>query len=198
MKTHQLESDGVTTVRSDAETALIRWSAIFGGLIMGLGLLMVLSSLWFALAFGSEVTEVRENLAWFIGGSAVLALFVASILTGSLSGVRGAGTGMLHGFALWALLLVITLTIGIPSILNVFNLDGIVDEATTGLTTARGETALWVSFGTIVAGFVAAGIGGAIGGAISRGRVAKRRNRTVVLEDDDDATQRATQPATTR
>ena len=54
MQTQRTETDAVSTVRGDADTALIRWSAIFGGLIMGLGILMVLSSLWFALAFGSE------------------------------------------------------------------------------------------------------------------------------------------------
>ena len=175
-------TEDVGTIEADAGSALIRWSAIFGGLILGLGLLMVLTSLSLALAYGSEINDVRDNLSWFIGGSAILALFVGAILTGFLSGVRSAGTGMLHGFALWGLLLALTLTVGIPSILNVFNLGAVVDEATQGLTAGDGSTALWASFWTLAGGFFAAGIGGAIGGAVSRG--ARTHSRTVERTDD--------------
>lgn len=160
---------GTHVTHSDADTALMRWSAVFGGLILGLGLLMVLTSLFLALAYGSEVEEIRRNLSWFIGGSAIAALFVGAIFTGYLSGVRSVATGMLHGFALWGLLLALTITVGVPSILNVFNLGTVVDEATEGLVDGGGATALWASFWTLVGGFVAAGLGGAIGGAASRG-----------------------------
>lgn len=175
-------TEDVGTIEADSGSALIRWSAIFGGLILGLGLLMVLTSLFLALAYGSEINDVRDNLSWFIGGSAILALFVGAILTGFLSGVRSAGTGMLHGFALWGLLLALTLTVGVPSILNVFNLGAVVDEATQGLTAGGGSTALWASFWTLAGGFFAAGIGGAIGGAVSRG--ARTHSRTVERTDD--------------
>jgi hypothetical protein len=179
-RTYVTEDAG--TVEADSGSALIRWSAIFGGLILGLGLLMVLSSLFLALAYGSGINEVRDSLSWFIGGSAIFALFVGSILTGYLSGVRSAGTGMLHGFALWGLLLALTITVGIPSILNVFNLGTVVTEATQGLADGDSPTALWASFWTLAGGFFAAGIGGAIGGAMSRG--ARTHRRTVERTDD--------------
>lgn len=175
--------EDVGAMRTDSRSSLMRWSAIFGGLILGLGLLMVLTALFLALAYGSEVPEIRTNLSWYIGGSAVLALFLGAVFTGYLTGVRSAGTGMLHGFALWGLLLALTVTVGIPSILNVFNLGAVVTEATRNLAN-EGSTVLWASFWTLVGGFVAAGIGGAIGGAGSRGE--RTHERTVTRTDLDD------------
>ena len=71
------------------------------GLVLGLAMLLLLSAMWLALAYGSEVSAIRDNLRWYIGISAVASLFVAGIITGYLSGVRGVGPGMLHGFTLW-------------------------------------------------------------------------------------------------
>jgi hypothetical protein len=34
-------------------------------------MLMLLSALWLALAYGSEMSAIRDNLGWYIGGSAV-------------------------------------------------------------------------------------------------------------------------------
>jgi hypothetical protein len=184
---------GNTTVVANPSRTLIRWGAIFGGLVLGMALLVLLTSLWFALAYGSNMTTISSNMRWFIGVSAVGSLFIAGILTGYLSGVRGVGTGMLHGFTLWGLLLLVTLTIGIPSILNVFNAGQVtsqVTQATNSLASSVAVTAMWASFWTILGGFIAAGIGGAIGGAFSRGNEAlvatdtdSVPNDTVVAED---------------
>lgn len=170
---------------------LLKWSAVLGGLVLGLALLLLLSSLWLAVAYGSEVGGVRDNVEWYIGGSAIASLFVAGILTGFLSGVRGAGTGMLHGFALWGLLIVVAITVGVPSILNVFGLRQIADEAISGRLVATGyEGALWVTFWTILGGFVASGVGGMLGGMLTRtGDAAVSTPSTpthVVVPDDRD------------
>jgi hypothetical protein len=179
------DEDVIRHIDADSPTPLIRWSAIVGGLVLGLALLALLSSLWLALAYGSEVSPVLDNLEWFVGISGIVALFVASVLTGYLSGVRGLGTGMLHGFTLWGALLIITLTVGIPSVLNVFSLGQITSQSADGLlTTGDAETALWAGFWTILGGFVAAGVGGAVGGAMSRG--VRTRTRTVVLDEAAD------------
>jgi hypothetical protein len=70
--------------------------------------------------------------------------------------------------------MIVTLTIGIPSILNVFNLGQVVNAATGpdgGLVTGRGaDGALWATFWTLLIGIAAAGIGGMIGGAATRGQ----------------------------
>ncbi|HEV8565202.1 MAG TPA: hypothetical protein VGR41_09820 [Actinomycetota bacterium] len=160
-----------TTLRAGEDgPTLIRWGAIFGGAVLGLALLTLLTTLWLALAYASGVAAVRDNLEWYVGGSAAGSLLVAGILTGYLSGVRGAGAGMLNGWALWGLLLIVTISVGVPSILNLFNLGRVATEAATGVVGLGADTALWASFWTIAGGFFAAGLGGAIGGAMSRGR----------------------------
>jgi hypothetical protein len=175
---------------------LLKWSAVFGGLVLGLALLMVLSTLWLALGYGSEIATIRDNLGWFVGISAIVSLFVAGILTGYLSGVRGAGPGLLHGLTLWGLLMLVSVTVGIPALLNVFGLNQLVSTgaATANtLTNTSSDGTLWVSFWTLLGGFIAAGIGGMIGASFTRAEPgAVNVNRPVVRRDI------ATEPAMTR
>jgi hypothetical protein len=178
-----------TMTRTDGDNAgrtLIRWSAVFAGTLLGLATLALLSSLWLALARASNVDVVANNIEWFIGGSAVFCLFLAGLLAGYLSGVRGAGTGFWHGATIWGLLLFATLSLGIPTILNLFNVNQIasgVQSATTTPTDPAVYGALWGTFWTILGGFVAAGLGGAIGGAVTRDA-----DRVVQYEDQRTAT----------
>ena len=51
--------------QDNVPSPLLKWSAVFGGLVLGLAMLLLLSSLWLALAYGSEVDTIRDNL----GGS---------------------------------------------------------------------------------------------------------------------------------
>jgi hypothetical protein len=201
-----------TTTREDGDNAgrtLIRWSAVFAGTLLGLATLALLSSLWLALARASNVAVVQDNIEWFIGGSAVFCLFLAGLLAGYLSGVRGGGTGFLHGATIWGLLLFATLSLGIPAILNLFNVNEIatgVESAATTPTDPAVYGALWGTFWTILGGFVAAGLGGAIGGAMTRDadrvvRVDDERTVTrpapVVVTDDDGRTVRTDEDART-
>jgi hypothetical protein len=169
------------TMDTPANRPLISWSAVFAGTTLGLGTLVLLTSLWVAMAQASDIEIVQRNLEWFVGASAVLCLLLSGILAGFLSGVRGAGTGFMHGAAIWALLLIITLSIGIPAILNVFDAGRLAQEVQTSDTVAStpvGYDALWGSFWTILGGFLAAGLGGTLGGALTR-------DREVVRVDDD-------------
>ena len=50
----------------------VRWGAIFAGAVWGLAVMAVLTSLWLALAYPSEIDFVRDNLEWFIAGSGAL------------------------------------------------------------------------------------------------------------------------------
>jgi hypothetical protein len=162
-------------VTESSRSTLFKWSAVFGGLILGLGLLLLLSALWLALAYGSSLSAIRDHLDWYIGVSAIVSLFVGAILTGYLCGVGRVGTGMIHGFALWALLMLVTVLIGIPSVLNLFGLHTLANRVISGnLLVLSSSGTLWASFWTILAGFIAAGIGGMIGGAMTP------RNRTMV------------------
>jgi hypothetical protein len=187
-----------TSMQTDegAGRTLIRWSAVFAGTLLGLAALALLSSLWLALARASSVDVIGRNIEWFIGVSAVVCLFLAGLLAGYLSGVRGAGTGFLHGATIWALLLIVTVSVGVPAILNVFSLGQLTRDVQTTTTTVTDQSvynALWGTFWTILGGFIAAGIGGAIGGAVTRDADQFVRvdgettvpSRTVVADDDD-------------
>lgn len=178
----------------------IRWGAVFGGAVIGMALLALLTTLWFALAFGSGMDQIRGSLEWYIGGSAVACLFIAGLLAGWLSGVKGAGSGFFNGVTIWALILIVVLSVGIPAILNVLNLGRVAQIEVTGGLLASGEDVLWAAFLSIVGGLVACGLGGMIGGALTSPanahlvdddedtEVVERtdRDRTVVLDDDDD------------
>jgi hypothetical protein len=178
----------------------IRWGAVFGGAVIGIALLALLTTLWFALAFGSGMEQIRANLEWYVGISAIACLFVAGLLAGWLSGVNGVGSGFFNGVTIWALMLIIVLSVGIPAVLNVLNLGRVetIDVGTGGLL-ATGEDVLWATFLSILGGLVACGLGGMIGGALTSPAnahladdtqgtpVVERtdRDRTVVLDDDD-------------
>ena len=148
----------------------IRWGAVFGGAVIGLALLALLTTLWFALAYGSNVDSIRTNLEWFVGISAIVCLFLAGIMAGWLSGVNGAGSGFFNGVTIWGLMLIVTVSVGVPAILNVFNLGVTTGTANTagGLLTTSDSTVLWATFASILGGLIAAGLGGMIGGSLTR------------------------------
>jgi ABC-type nitrate/sulfonate/bicarbonate transport system permease component len=64
----------------------------------------------------------------------------------------------------------VAVTVGVPSLLNVFGLQGLADQAdsATRLVDSGSDGTLWVTFWTLLGGFIAAGIGGMIGGAFTR------------------------------
>jgi hypothetical protein len=193
----------------------IRWGAVFAGVVLGTALLALVSTLWFALAFNSNVDTIRVNLEWYVGVTAVVALFIGGLLAGWLSGVRGAGSGLFNGITMWGLILIVALAIGIPAVFNVFNLGRVTAIANGDGATLTGsgvDTALWASFWTILGGFIASGLGGLIGGAITMPANAQLSpmapERTVDVSDhdrdiddedvDDDDDHRDDRVATTR
>jgi hypothetical protein len=171
----------------------IRWGAVFGGAVIGLALLALLTTLWFALAYGSGVDQILTNLEWYVGISAIVCLFLAGLMAGWLSGVQGAGSGFFNGVTIWALMLVATVTVGVPAIINVFNLGriGTIDATTGGLLTQSDDTVLWATFAAILGGMVAAGLGGMIGGTLTRPATAHLLDQPTVIDDDLDDRNRA-------
>lgn len=145
----------------------IRWGAVFAGTVLGLALLALLTTLWFALAYGSRVQAVRGNLEWYVGISAIACLFLAGLLSGWLSGVRGAGAGFFNGMTIWAMILVLTLAVGVPAIMNVFNLGRVIQPIDRAAGIIGVDSAFWATFWAILGGLLASAIGGAIGGAIT-------------------------------
>ncbi|HUH07813.1 MAG TPA: hypothetical protein VML96_08400, partial [Egibacteraceae bacterium] len=70
------------TVTAGATPNLIRWGAVFGGVVMGLSLLLLLTALWIAMAYAGGIEAMQDNLAWWTAGSAVVAMFVGGMLAG--------------------------------------------------------------------------------------------------------------------
>jgi hypothetical protein len=171
----------------------IRWGAVFAGVVLGTALLALLATLWFALAFNSDVQTVRVDLEWYVGITAIVCLFTGGLLAGWLSGVRGAGAGFFTGLTVWGMILIVALAVGIPAIYDVFNL-GRISAVTDGAVFMGSglDARLWVSFWTILGGFLAAGLGGMIGGAVTmpaNAQLAPIAERTVDEErefDEDD------------
>jgi len=142
----------------------IRWGAVFGGAVLGIALLVGLTALWLALGYGSGVDQIRTNLEWYVGASAIACLFVAGLLAGWLSGVHGAGSGFFNGVTIWALVLLLAIAAGVPAILNLTGIDPSADS----LLDPAADTVLWATLLSIAGGLVASGLGGAIGGALTR------------------------------
>jgi hypothetical protein len=144
-----------------ARPTLIRWGPVLAGAVVGLALMVLLSSLWVALAQGSGIDAIDRNLHWFGFGTAVFALLLAGLLAGWLSGVRGAGAGLFHGLTVWGLILVGTIVVTVPQAFQLF-------QAFTSPLPELGAGPLWATFLSLLIGLVAAAAGGMIGGGISR------------------------------
>src|ERR671910_1926632 len=146
----------------------IRWGAVFAGAVLGIALLALLTTLWFALAYGSGIDQIRTNIEWYVGISAIVCLFLAGLFAGWLSGVQGFGSGFFNGMTIWALMLILTVSVGVPAVMNVFNLGRVtqLDGEAGGLLSTDGNNVLWATFFSIVGGLIAAGLGGAIGGGV--------------------------------
>jgi putative membrane protein (TIGR04086 family) len=155
--------------------ALVHWGSVFAGAVWALAVTVLLSSLFLALGFGSELEAVRDNIEWFLAASAMVGLFVGGYLAGWLPGVRGWGPGLINGMTVWGLILTVSLLIGIPSVLGgaaalLDNVGGV-----SRVTGAGGQSlgndvdpGLWAGFLTALIGFLLAAAGGAIGGASPR------------------------------
>ena len=168
-RTEVIGAPSATAVASTSPQR-VRWGAVFAGAILGLAFLGLLTALWLTLAYATEVDVILNNLEWFIGGSAIGCLFLAGLVAGWVSGVRGTGSGLLTGVTIWGLMLLLTIGVGVPATLNVLNLGRIstLDEATGNWLATADDMTLWAVFASILGGLVAAGLGGAIGGALAR------------------------------
>lgn len=151
-----------------AAPSLIRWGAVFGGAVVGLSLLILLTTLCFALAYGSGVEQIENNLPWYLAGAAVLCMFIGGMVAGGLSGVPGAGPGFFNGLCVWAMALLASLVVGVPSLIGAAGLDFNLAQTPSASDLAAQGDGLWAGFISLLVGAVTAGIGGMIGGALTR------------------------------
>ncbi|NDL60421.1 TIGR04086 family membrane protein [Phytoactinopolyspora mesophila] len=151
----------VTTPERVTGTTFIRWGAVIAGAVIGFALMVLLSALWVAWGQGAGVNAIADNLHWFAFASAVAALFIAGLIAGGLSGIPGAGTGLLHGVTVWGSLLVVVTVFPLPQALQLF-------ETFTTPLPELGAGTLWATFWSLLIGLVAAALGGIVGGGIAR------------------------------
>jgi hypothetical protein len=148
-----------TTAGTQRAPTMIRWGAVVAGAIIGLAVMILITSLF--IAIGGEADAIARNLHWFGFASALVALFVAGLLAGWISGVRGATSGLFHGITAWGLILVATLAFPFPQAFGVL-------ETFASPLPELGTGPLWAAFLSIVGGLILAAVGGLIGGAIAR------------------------------
>ena len=77
--------------------SVIRWGGVFAGSVIAIGLLFLLTSLWQALAFSSDVTWFADNIAWWNAASSIVVLLIAGVLASWLAGTRGWARGCSTG-----------------------------------------------------------------------------------------------------
>lgn len=150
-----------------AAPSLIRWGAVFGGAVVGISLLMLLTTLCFALAYGNDVDAIERNLPWFVAGCAVLCMFIGGMVAGWLAGVPGAGPGFFNGLCVWALILIAALAVGVPSLVGASGIELSLAQTPNAQELAAQAEGLWAGFISLLVGALTAAIGGMIGGAMT-------------------------------
>ncbi|MDQ1424818.1 MAG: hypothetical protein QOD72_2316 [Acidimicrobiaceae bacterium] len=159
-----MDEVGVVSARPTTTTT-IRWAAVFSGAVIGLGVGLLGSMLFLGLAFDTGTAEFRDNLSWWLAGTAIVATFLGAFIAGLLAGPRGFGAGLAHGMTLWGVLVVGLLAAAVP-ILTAY---GTTFSVGVGSTTYSVTSAsYWSAFWTLLIGLGAAAIGGLLGGALPR------------------------------
>lgn len=158
---------------------LIRWGAVFAGTVISLGVFAMMSALWLAIAYSDTDASgwVSGNLPWFLGATAVGALLLAGVLAGYLSGVRGAGAGLMNGLTAWGLLFVASVLTVVPGLTAITtNLGAGLRGGTNTIAGSLGQSgggvtaegAVWTTFWSLLIGAAVAALGGVLGGAVKR------------------------------
>jgi hypothetical protein len=146
--------------------SIVRWSAVFAGVAVGLAFMALFTALWLALANGGG--WVADTFNWWIGGTAIAATFVGGLLAAWLAGARGVLAGFMNSLTVWAILLIAALAIGLPGLFGAY---AVSTTATAPSATASATVVhfsggvLWTWFWSSLIGLGAATLGGVIGGA---------------------------------
>jgi hypothetical protein len=140
---------------------------VFAGAIIGFAFTALVSALWFALAYSSDVAFVADYVHWFIGVTAIVGMFIAGLVAGGLAGEQNPGSGLVNGVTTWALLLVALLGASVPSAVRASS------DGTIGTT-------LWTTFWVLLLGLGAGAAGGLVGGGSAERIEEEQRVRGVM------------------
>jgi len=144
----------------------VSWGGIWAGVLMVLGILLLLSTLGFAIGFSADARNVDSEkigagtVVWS-RASLLVALFLGSIAATRMSMVWDRVTGLAQGALVWVVSLVTVLFLsanGVGLMLGAALLYGATPRAQAG----PGATA-WFTFLSVVLSLLAALAGSAIG-----------------------------------
>jgi len=144
---------------------LVRWGSVFSGTVIGLATFALLDALWLALSFGSHESVVYSNLSWWIAGTAIFCIFLAGLVAGVSSGVRGLGAGSMSGLTTWGLVVIAVGVVVVPT----FAIGHIPNTVTvSGTVYSINYLSYWAAFWSLLIGLGAGLAGGMIGGTVPR------------------------------
>jgi hypothetical protein len=124
---------------------VIRWGAVWAGSLIAVGLFVVTSLLWLALAYnGHGMGYWQRNLDWWEGGTAIAAWFIGGAVVGRLT--TGRASAAISAGVMWVLGELAALIAASPLILR---------RLGTDLHTLPGPL-LWIVFGSVAIGLPAA------------------------------------------
>lgn len=136
----------------------VSWGAVFSGALIGVAAMTLLGLFWYAIGAAGP-NFVSDNIAWFLGGSAIVATFLAGLFAGWFVSGHGPAIGVVHGLTEWGLLTFAVVVVG-PGAATLI-------RTMVGADALRdGSSWLWASFWSVLIGLVAAVVGGVIGGNI--------------------------------
>jgi hypothetical protein len=145
--------------RTDHEVS-VHWGGVFAGLVIGLGSLVLLSSFWIALGFGSNQGWVADNIGWWLGGMLLVALAIGGYVAGRSA--WSAASASVNATVVWGFTIIALTLAGGTTLFSSVNLKPLL--ARPGGANAAGP---WLTFVAIVLGLLFA-IGGAGVGSGSR------------------------------
>ena len=170
-------NDGTTTAvsRTDHEVS-VHWGGVFAGLVIGFGSLVLLSSFWIALGFGSDQGWVADNLGWWLGGMLLVALAIGGYVAGRSA--WSAASASVNAVVVWGFTMIALTVAGGTTLFSSINLKPLL--AQPGGTNAAGP---WLTFVAIVLGLLFA-IGGAGAGAGARQHSTAETGSEVRIPED--------------
>lgn len=83
----------------------IRWSSVWAGLVVALGIYLFLQLALVATGI-VDLADATSTDAWWSAAAALVAFFVGGVVAGATAVWRSANDGLLHGIVMWAVGLV--------------------------------------------------------------------------------------------
>ncbi len=147
---------------------LVRWGAVFSGAVVGLALTILFESLWVALGFSSRHPLFYNHMDWWLAGTAIGTMFIAGLIAGVASGVRGTGAGFANGITTWGIVLLGVAAGAIPAFAALGSRHTFVAN---GIHVTVATLRPWTTFWALLIGLGAGVLGGVMGGAMPRRRL---------------------------